>query len=118
MNAWLAYVLAAAVAVGLAVVGASLFVPDRAVSALWIAAAIAYVVQLLAFAVLLRARGRGERAFLYSWAGGMALRFVTVVAVALWATRFYTPAAPLLLGLVGFVFVLVLLEPLFLRIAE
>ena len=118
MNAWLSYALGAAVVVGLGLIGASFFVSDRALTAVWLAGALAYVVQMLAFAVLLRVRGRDERAFLMGWAGGMALRFVTVVAVALWATRSFDPATPLLIGLVGFVFVLVLLEPLFLRIAE
>lgn len=118
MSALLGYAVAAAVVVGLGLIIASFTVPESALTAVWIAGAVAYAVQMLAFAVLLRARGREGRAFMLAWAGGMALRFVTVVAVALWATRAYAQATPLLMSLVAFVFVLLLLEPLFLRIAE
>lgn len=82
-----------------------------------LAAWIAWPVQLIAFGVLVV--GRKGAGFIAGWAGGMALRFAAVGAAALWVTRASGPdAASLLLSLVGFVFVLVLLEPLFLRLTS
>jgi hypothetical protein len=82
-----------------------------------IAGVIAWPVQLVAFAALIR--GRDGMGFVASWVGGMALRFAAVGAAALWVTRVDGPdPASLLISLVGFVFVLVLLEPLFLRLTN
>lgn len=85
--------------------------------AVWLAAGVAWPVQVLAFWVLLK--GRGGSAFMLSWATGIALRFGAVAAVALWLarTQAFDPTTGLV-SLVGFVFVLVLLEPLFLRLAD
>ena len=82
-----------------------------------LAAVIAWPVQLAAFAALVK--GREGTGFLVSWLGGMALRFAAVGAAALWVMRADGPdPASLLVSLVGFVFVLVLLEPLFLRLTN
>ena len=79
-----------------------------------LAAVIAWPVQVVAFVILVG--GRERVSFLAGWAGGMAVRFAAVGAAALWVTRGAGPdPASLLLSLVGFVFVLVLMEPLFLR---
>jgi len=118
MVGWLAYAAASAALL----VGLSVAVVEVARSAepssVWLAASIAYAVQLAAFALLVVARKRG-RDFMVSWAGGMVLRFAVVGGVAFWLTRSgrFDPASALL-SLVGFVFVLVLLEPLFLRMAD
>ncbi len=85
--------------------------------AVWLAAGVAWPVQLAAFAALVRVReGSG---FVVGWALGMALRFAVVVVVAIAVTRSEAlDPATALVSLVGFVFVLVLLEPLFLRLAD
>ncbi|MFO7894389.1 MAG: hypothetical protein R6U63_11700 [Longimicrobiales bacterium] len=83
-----------------------------------LAAWIAWPVQLAAFGALLAGRAR-EVGFVAGWVGGMALRFAAVGAAAVWVTRVEGPdPASLLVSLVGFVFVLVLLEPLFLRLTN
>jgi hypothetical protein len=91
------------------------FLGGPARSGVLIAALIALPVQLVAFAVLARHRGRGE-GFMAAWAGGMALRAAAVVVTALVAVRTGTPSAvALLLALAGFLFALLLLEPLYFR---
>ena len=81
------------------------------------AALIAWPVQMVAFVILVE--GRKRVSFIAGWAGGMALRFAAVGAAAIWVTRTDgVDPASLLLSLVGFVFVLVLLEPLFLRLTN
>lgn len=83
----------------------------------WLAAGLAWAVQLAAFAVL--AAGWGGPRFVVGWGLGMALRFAVVGGTALVVTRSNGPdPATALVSLVGFVFVLVLLEPLFLRLAD
>lgn len=118
MAGWFAY---AAVSGALLVVLAGVtvwLVSGADPGSVWLAAGIAYVVQLVAFAALVAGRSRA-RDFLVSWASGMALRVTVVVGVALWLTRSGSfDAASALVSLVGFVFVLVLLEPLFLRWAD
>jgi hypothetical protein len=86
-------------------------------AAIRLAAGVAWAVQLVAFGALVAGR-RGPH-FLVTWLGGILLRFAVVAGVALWLTRSGAYDAPsALVGLVGFVFVLVLLEPLFLRLAD
>jgi hypothetical protein len=107
---------AAALAVTLLIAGAATLVLEAAaVRAVWLSAAVAWVVQLAAFAGLVLVRGRNEL-FLLGWMVGLALRFLTVMLMALWLSREpAVPIRPALISLVGFVFVLVLLEPMFLR---
>jgi hypothetical protein len=72
-------------------------------------------VQLAAFAVLVRARAHANL-FLAGWVAGMLLRFGALAALAWWVTRSgAVPAGATLLSLAGFLFVFLLLEPLFLR---
>lgn len=79
------------------------------------AAALALGVQAVAFALLVRYRTCG-RAFFTVLAGGAALRLGAVVLAALAVLHWrIVPAAPTLLALAGFLFGLLLLEPLFLR---
>ena len=116
MTAWIAYAAStlALMVVLAAVVG--LLVGAGASDGVWVAAALASAVQLPAFAALVAARRRG-RDFLVSWASGMLLRFAVIAGAAFWVTRrtLLDPAVTLL-SLVGFVFLLVLLEPAFLRL--
>ena len=115
IKAWLAYAaagFAATVAVGLVVIALT---AAQNKSAIIVAAAIAYVLQLVAFAALLAVREKAHL-FLAGWLGGMLLRFGVVGVCLYWTTRTATlPTAPLVLSLVGFVFLLLLLEPVFLR---
>lgn len=79
------------------------------------AALIALLAQALAFALLVRWRGTGHQ-FFAGMAGGAALRFGVVAIVAVVVSRWpIVPAGPTLLSLAGFLFGLLLLEPLFLR---
>ena len=118
MRAWLSYAAAtAALLVGAALAVGALVGPG-AESAVWLAAGVAYPVQLLGFGLLVAGRRKG-RDFVVSWATGMVIRFVAIAGVAFWVTRGDRfDAAVALVSLVGFVFVLVLLEPLFLRLTD
>lgn len=116
--AWLSYAAASlALLVGSASALGWLMEPDGQ-RAVWLAAGVAYPVQLLAFGLLVVARRKG-RDFMVAWATGMLLRFAVIAGLAFWVTRGESvPAAAALVSLVGFVFVLVLLEPLFLRLTD
>jgi hypothetical protein len=117
VKAWVVYAgVSLAAAAGLAAV-ASLFLSDLAARAVWLAAAVAWILQLAAFAVLVVARRSGTQFFLAGWAAGMMLRFGGLAVLAFLVSR--SDALPLdatLVGLVGIVFVLLLIEPLFLRL--
>jgi hypothetical protein len=102
------------VAVGAGVLSPVL--PGRTEAAVWISAGLAWAVQLVAFGAMLVARHQG-RLFLLSWVGGMGLRMVVVGGVAWWGAQSGVfPLEPLLLSLVAFLFLLLLLEPIFLRL--
>ncbi len=81
----------------------------------WAMAGLAYGTQLAAFLVLASVYGR-NRSFMVGWVSGIAIRFGAVLGVAIWVVL-ERPAhyAVRLLTLVGVLFALVLLEPLFLR---
>ncbi|CAN5811879.1 hypothetical protein BH23GEM9_BH23GEM9_14840 [soil metagenome] len=115
MKAWLSY---AAVGLAVVLVGSGLaaaLLDPAAARAVWFSGAVAYAVQLAAFAGLVLVRERNEL-FLLGWLLGLALRFITVGLVAFWLSRDpVLPLRPALLSLVAFVMVLLLLEPIFLR---
>lgn len=114
--AWLPYAATAIVLAGvLAAVGA-LALPAAEARGVRVAALVACGVQLAAFGLLVYVRARATL-FLAGWVGGMLLRFVVLAAVAVWVTRDGggLPAATTLVSLVGLLFVLLLLEPVFLR---
>ena len=115
MKAWSAYA-AAGLAATAVVAGLVLWLGNAEMDrAVLIAAGIAYGLQLVAFALLLLMRDSAQL-FLAGWLGGMVLRFGALAACVFWASRTGTIARePLLLSLVGFVFLLLLLEPVFLR---
>ena len=82
---------------------------------LLLAAGIALPVQLLAFVALLKVRGR-LNGFLAVWVGGTLLRVLVIATTAFFAIRSGVGGlAPMLLGLAGFFFGLLLLEPVFFR---
>jgi hypothetical protein len=115
VRAWALYAAAGLFVTLLGAGVGSLLLDDAATRALWFAALLAYGVQLVAFAALLLVRNRSEL-FLLGWLAGLALRFLVVLLVALWLSR--EPVfeiRPALVSLVAFVFVLLLLEPVFLR---
>ena len=115
LRAWSAYA-ATSVVVTVAVSAlVTLLADERVAKAVWLSAGLALVLQVAAFALLLRLRDHAAL-FMAGWLGGMVLRFGTLALYMFWATRFTTlPRGPLLLSLVGFVFILLLLEPVFLR---
>jgi hypothetical protein len=116
MRAWLIYAAVTAALLVIAALVLSVLVQDPL--AVWLAAGVAYVVQLLAFAALVRSRTRGL-GFVAGWGGGMALRFLALAGMAAGVTLSDArDPATALLSLVGFVMVLVLVEPLFFRWAE
>jgi hypothetical protein len=117
VKAWAFYAGAAAVLLCLLVLVLSAVLPGTG-SALWFAAGVALGIQLVAFGALVLAR-RWPGRFLWGWVGGAVVRFVAVAGVAVWATRRAPfPAEPALFGLVGFVFVLMLMEAWFVRMAH
>jgi hypothetical protein len=84
------------------------------------AGAVALPVQVAAFAVLARAR-LGTNGFLLAWVGGTLVRLV-VVGCAGWMLiglpRLRLAPLPTLLGLAGFFFVMLMLEPAFLGLGR
>jgi hypothetical protein len=115
LKAWLIYAGVGLVVTAAGVVVGSVVAGPEAAGAVRFAGVLAWLVQLLAFAALTLVRGRSEL-FLLGWGAGMMLRLAAVGLVALWLTRDPVfPIRPALLSFVAFVFVLLLLEPLFLR---
>jgi hypothetical protein len=115
VRAWLQYALSGAVIVAVVAFAITRIVAMSDVGAVWFGAGLSYVLQLGAFAALLTFR-RNAQLFLLGWAFGIGLRFLAVVVVAFWLTkRAVFPMEPALLSMVGFLMLLVLMEPLFLR---
>jgi hypothetical protein len=115
MKAWSAYALASFI---VAVAGAGLVsavVTPAAGNAVWFSAVVAWCVQLLTFAGLIYLRDQTHM-FVAGYMGGMVLRFGALGGVAWWLSRSAAlPREAVLLSLAAFVFLLLLLEPLFLR---
>ncbi|MFS8637447.1 MAG: hypothetical protein FWJ74_05130 [Gemmatimonadota bacterium] len=117
MRDWATYAGTTLVVVAGAAAVVTLLVGSAAAPAVWVGAAVAYLIQLVAFGLLVRVRGQPER-FVVAWGAGTVLRFALVVALGLWATMARSvpfEPAPLLLSVVGFVVLLALLEPVFLN---
>lgn len=113
VNSWFTYAGAGLVLTVLVAVIASAM--SGQAQAIWAAAGIAYVIQLMAFGLLLALRPQPQL-FLIAWLSGMFLRFGVVGACAFWLSRTEVlPMAATMISLVGFVFLLLLLEPVFLR---
>ncbi len=113
MLAW--YALAGALAVALVCAGLGLVLRPEALAAVAWMGALAWAVQVALFAPLLAARGR-RNAFFAAWGGGTLARFVVLGVAAWWVWHSRAlPLAPSLLSLVSFLFLLLLLEPVFFR---
>ncbi|HEX9107580.1 MAG TPA: hypothetical protein VF832_10140 [Longimicrobiales bacterium] len=109
------YALAGAAAVTLVVAALALLLPAAALGAVGWMGALAWAVQVMLFAPLLAARGK-RNAFLAAWGGGTLVRFAVLGAAAWWVWHSQAlPLAPALLALAGFLFLLLLLEPVFFR---
>ena len=118
MRAYAGYALVGAGVVALCAGLLGWLLGPVAARSIWWAAAVAYVIQLIAFAVLLRYRKRSD-AFLAAWGGGILVRMLVVLAGAWWVMRSdVLEPAPALLGLAGFLFVLLLLEPVFFFVGQ
>ena len=115
IKAWRAYAAVGLLATTLVAFVAIALTPAAHTRAIVTAAIVAYVLQLIAFASLLFVREK-THLFMAGWLGGMLLRFGAVGVTLYWTTRTAAlPTAPMVLSLVGFVFMLLLLEPVFLR---
>lgn len=116
MRAVAAYALTGGVLVAAVVaVLSGILAPEAGVAVGW-GAGLAYVVQVAAFGALVAVRRRGV-AFFAAWGGGMLMRMAVVLVAGVWLTRVAVlEPAPLLLSLAGFLFVLLLLEPVFFRV--
>ena len=115
LRLWLQYVGVCAVVCGLGALLGAAFFEGAELTAVRVAAALAFGLQVLAFAALVALRDAGSL-FMVGWGGGILLRFGAVGVVAFWlqATGALPPAVTLV-SLVSFLFVLLLMEPMFLR---
>lgn len=115
MSASLRYGASAVAVVGLLTLVLWPFLEPAGRQGVLVAAAVALPVQLVAFAFLVRFRGR-VAGFMAAWAGGMAVRALAVLVVAFAVIRSGSEGAvPMLLALAGFFFALLLLEPVYFR---
>ena len=114
-SAWIRYGLAGLTTTLVCAALLGMILGGSSARAIWLAAGLAWLLQLIAFAVLVLVRDN-PRFFMAGWLAGIALRFGALGLVAFWSTRqSRLPTEPLLLGLVGFMFLLLLLEPLYLK---
>ena len=94
------------------------FLEDKERMGVLIAAGVAFPVQVVAFGLLLRARGEPSRFFMW-WGVGVLVRIGVVIVVGIVALRIETLGAEaLLLSLAGFFFGLLLIEPVFLKATD
>jgi hypothetical protein len=115
MSAWAAYAGAGLGILAAVALAASLATGSDAAPAIWFAAGIAWIVQLLAFAALVAVR-RNHALFTAGWLGGMVIRFIALAALAFFGSRTAVfPVKPLLVSFVAFLFLMILLEPVFLK---
>ncbi len=97
------------------IAGCWLWLSPEGRTGILVAAGVAYPIQMLAFFLLVRFFEDAKR-FLLFWVGGTVVRMGVILGAALVLTQVEgLPPAPTLLGLAGFFFGLLLLEPLFLR---
>jgi hypothetical protein len=117
LTRWAIYALASALLVGACSLLAGPWFEPAVRRAIWVAVAVAWVVQAVAFAVLCAVTARRARLVLVGWTAGSLLRLAALALVA-WlslAGIWSLPAAPTLLALVIALFALLLLEPVFFR---
>lgn len=115
MSASLKYAATGAGGIALIVAGLWPFLDSAGRNGVLVAAAVAIPVQVVAFALLHRYRGR-VNGFLAAWVGGTMLRVVVLAVTAAVVIRSDAEGAvPMLLALAGFFFGLLLLEPVYFR---
>ena len=118
MRALVRYALAGLLMIAIAVAALFPFLQEEGRRGVLCAAGVAYPVQVVAFGLLLRARGEPSRFFVW-WGVGVAVRIGVVVIAGLVALRIESLGAEaLLLSLAGFFFGLLLIEPAFLKAAD
>jgi hypothetical protein len=107
-----ALALLAALGAGLVVIAAALGGTGAAIGG-----AVALVAQLWAVALLRPKMGAPTPEFMSRWLGGIAIRFVAVGALMIWAAthRASLPPLPAALGFLGVLLPLLFLETRFLR---
>lgn len=115
MKTWVSYAGLTLVVGLVGVILASVAGTAETVRAVTFSAVLAWGLQAVAFAVLLRVRDR-PGPFMVGWLGGIVMRFAAVGVVAYWVTRTgaLQPTVTLL-SLVACMFVMLMLEPVFLR---
>ena len=112
------YALTGLLIVAAAVAALYPFLDDGGRMGVLIAAGVAFPVQVVAFGLLLRARGEPSRFFTW-WGVGVLVRIGVIIIVGLVALRIESLGAEaLLLSLAGFFFGLLLIEPAFLKAAD
>jgi hypothetical protein len=115
MSASVRYGTASLVVLALVTLALWPFLDSAGRSGVLAAALVAFPVQVAAFAMLVRQKGR-TTGFMAAWAGGMALRAVALLLVTVLVVRSGTQSAiPMLLSLAGFFFALLLLEGFFFK---
>jgi len=110
---WAIYAVASALLVGVPALLISLVFEPPARFGIWAGSAAAWLVQALAFAVLIAATQRQAKLVLAGWTVGTLLRLAGVGILA-WLTLggiLGLPAEPTLVALVVALFALLLLEP-------
>jgi len=111
------FAVAAAALIGAsAALLAQAFRAPRDGRALITSAVLAWIVQVIAFAIARRSLMKPKRPIMTAWLLGMVLRFFAVFVYALLAAyAWQLPAVPALLSFVIFLFVSTLLEPFLLH---
>ena len=119
---WLRYVVVSAAVVLLLGALIVLIFGREMLNPVALAAGIGLAVQAVAAVLLFMNGGFGggdPSRFVVGWASGALVRMMAVVATGFWLTRSdVVEEAPALLSLVLFLFVLTLIEPLFLKTAR
>ena len=114
MKLWLVYAVVSLIVVAAGAGLGTLLVDEPSHTGVWFGAGVAWLVQLIGFGIL-RGIGNDPRLFMVGWLGGMVLRLCVVAGLAIWLTRtIFLPPEPTLLTLVVLLFLLLLLEPVFL----
>ncbi len=116
MNRWTRYMAAALLLVGAGTGMAWVFLDSAGRKGLLVAGGIALAIQGFAFVALLGLKER-EQGFLLAMLGGAFIRMAALGVVGVGATTLDTGLGlePLILGLAGFLFALLLLEAWFVR---
>lgn len=117
MKKWVIYAVAAGALVGLTALAVGLWMDPGVRAAVWIGLGVAWLVQAIAFAILLAATHRRPKLVIAGWTAGTLLRLGALGALA-WLTLggvWGLPAEPTLLAMVAALFGLLLLEPIVFR---